>query len=67
MLQICGISICKPLEIIFRSYLSHGKFPEQCKKANVIREFKKGDKQCVRIVSLKELYIIIHTILLITL
>ena len=29
MLKICGVSICKPLEIIFRTFLNHGKFPEE--------------------------------------
>ena len=48
MLKICGISISKPLEIIFRTSLSHGKFMEEWKKANVISVFKKGDKQCVK-------------------
>ena len=48
MLKICGVSICKPLEIISRSCLDHGKFPEEWKKANVVPVFKKGDKQCVK-------------------
>ena len=48
MLKICGVSICKPLEIIFGSCLNHGKFPEEWKKANVVPVFKKGDKQCVK-------------------
>ena len=48
MLKICGVSICKPLEITFRSCLNHGKFPEEWKKANVVPVFKKGDKQCVK-------------------
>ena len=39
---------CKPLEIISRTCLSHGKFPEEWKKANVVLVFKKGDKQCVK-------------------
>ena len=48
MLQMCGLSICKPLETIFRTCLSHGKFPEEWKKANVVPVFKKGYKQCVK-------------------
>ena len=44
MLKICGASICKPLEIIFRSCLNHDKFPEEWKKANVVPVFKKGGK-----------------------
>ena len=74
-LKICGVSICKPLEIIFRTCLNHGKFSEEWKKENVVPVFKKGDKQFVknyRPVSLlsicskifEELYIIMHTITL---
>ena len=48
MLKICGESICKPLEIIFRSCLNYGKSLEEWKKANVAPAFKKGDKQCVK-------------------
>ena len=48
MLKICGVSVCKPLEIIFRTCLNQGKFPEEWKKANVVPVFKKGDKQCVK-------------------
>ena len=29
MLKICGVSTCKPLEIIVRICLIHGKFSEQ--------------------------------------
>ena len=45
MLKICGVSIWKPLEIVFRSCLNHGKSPEEWKKANVVLVLKKGDKQ----------------------
>ena len=48
MIKLCGISICKPLEIIFENYLRSGKFPSEWKKANVVRTFKKGDKQCIK-------------------
>ena len=48
MLKVCGVSICKPLETIFRTCLIHGKFPEEWKKANVVPVLKKGDKQCVK-------------------
>ena len=48
MLNIWGVSSCKPPEIIFRTCLNHGKFPEEWKKANVVPVFKKGDKQCVK-------------------
>ena len=40
MLKICGPSICKPLEIIFKSCLESGIFPEW-EKANVVPVHKK--------------------------
>ena len=48
MIKLCGISICKPLEIIFQNCLRSGKFPSEWKKANVVSTFKKGDKQCIK-------------------
>ena len=48
MLNIWGVSSCKPPEIIFRTCLNHGKFPEEWKEANVVLEFIKGDKECVK-------------------
>ena len=48
MVKLCGISICKPLEIIFQNCLRSGKFPSEWKKANVVPTFKKGDKQCIK-------------------
>ena len=36
MIKICDASICKPLELIFRSCLENGKFPIEWKKANVV-------------------------------
>ena len=48
MLKICGASVCKSLEISFRTCLNHGKFPEEWKQTNVIPVLKKGDKQCAK-------------------
>ena len=48
MLKICGVLICKLLEIILRTFLNHGKFLEEWKKTNVVPVFKKDDKQCVK-------------------
>ena len=45
MIKICDASICKPLELIFRSCLENGKFPTEWKKVNVVPAHKKGDKQ----------------------
>ena len=46
MLKICGDSICRPLSIIFKTWLRTGIFPLEWKKAN-IPIHKKGDKQTV--------------------
>ena len=48
MLIICGESISKPLEIIFKSCIEKGQFPNEWKKANVVSVHKKGDKQVLR-------------------
>ena len=48
MLKICGDSLCKPLEMIFKDCLTQGTFPTEWKKANVVPIYKKGDKQCVK-------------------
>ena len=45
MLKICGNSIYKPLQLIFRSCIEHGKFPSEWKKANVVPIHKEGNKQ----------------------
>ena len=47
MLKICGDSICRPLNIIFKTCLRTGKFPLEWKKANTVPVLKKGDKQIV--------------------
>ena len=47
MLKICGKTICKPLECIFRECLNTGLFPLEWKKANLVPVYKKGDKQCL--------------------
>ena len=49
MTKLCGISISKPLAIIFQNCLRSGKFLSKWKKANVVSTFKKGDKQCIKI------------------
>ena len=48
MIKLCGDSICKPLEIIFKSCLNQEIFPAEWKKANVVPVYKKGDHQCVK-------------------
>ena len=41
MLKLCEDSIWKPLEIIFKNCLKEDIFPDELKKANVIRIHKK--------------------------
>ena len=48
ILKICGESISKPLEIIFKSCIAKGQFPNEWKKANVVAVHEKGDKQVLR-------------------
>ena len=36
MLKLCGFSICRPLQIIYKSCLDKRKFPQEWKKANVV-------------------------------
>ena len=43
--KLFDASICKSLELIFRSCLENGKFPTEWKKANVVPPHKKEDKQ----------------------
>ena len=60
MLKICGSSIYKPLEIIFKQGIETGFFPSEWKKANVVPIHKKGDKQTLenyRPVSLLPIYV----------
>ena len=45
MLKICGSSIYKPLEMIFKQCIETGLFPSEWKKANIVSIHKKGDKK----------------------
>ena len=45
MLKICGNSIYKPLQLIFRSCIENGKFPSEWKNTNVVPVHKKGNKK----------------------
>ena len=46
MLKICGPSICKPLEIIFKSCLESGIFPLEWKKANFVPVYRPSQTGC---------------------
>ena len=48
MLKICGESISKSLEIIFKSCIEKGQLLNEWKKATVVPVRKKGDKQLLR-------------------
>ena len=47
MIKICGESILKPLELIFKSCLEIGKFPIEWKKANVVPVHQRNSKQLI--------------------
>ena len=44
MLKICGDSIFRPLNTIFKTCLRMGKFPLEWKKAITVPSHKKDDK-----------------------
>ena len=48
MLKICGDSICRPLNIVFKTCLRTGNFPLGWKKANIVPIRKKGGKKAVK-------------------
>ena len=49
MLKICGSTIYRPLEILFKEALSTDLFPSEWKKGNIVPIHKKGDKQVLKI------------------
>ena len=51
MLKICGVSICKPLEIIFRTCLNHGEFTEEWKRPISFRHLKKAINNVLKIIA----------------
>ena len=48
MLQLCGNSICRPLELIFQQAMESGSFLSEWKKENLVPIHKKDDKQCLK-------------------
>ena len=48
MLKLCGATICRPLNIIFKTCLNTDKFPSEWKKGNFVPLHKKDDKQNVK-------------------
>ena len=45
MLKICGDTICKALELIFKQVLTNGVFLSEWKEGNIAPCYKKGEKQ----------------------
>ena len=48
MIKVCGISICKPVDIIFQNCLRSRKFPSEWKKGIAVPKFKKCEKHCIK-------------------
>ena len=48
MLRICGSTIYRPLEIIFKEALINRLFPSEKKKGNIVPTHKKSDKQVLK-------------------
>ena len=48
MIKICGKSLCKPLEMIFKSCIKKEEYWSEWKKANIVPVHKKGDKQLLK-------------------
>ena len=46
--KLCGSSVCRPLQIIYKSCLDKRNFPQELKKANVVPVHKKNYKQLVK-------------------
>ena len=48
MIKICGKSLSKPFEMVFKSCVIKGEYPSEWKKANVVLVHKKSDKQSLK-------------------
>ena len=59
MLKYCGDSICKPLELMFKTCLRNSRFPLGWKKANVAAIHKKGDNKLSKNIVQFHLYLIV--------
>ena len=49
MLKICGDTICKPLELIFKQALTTGVFPPEWKKGSIVPCYKKVINKTLKI------------------
>ena len=52
MIKLCSISLCKPLETIFKSCITKGDFPSEWKKTNVVPVHKQSLEKNSRATSL---------------
>ena len=52
MFKLCGEPACKPLDIIYKTWLESGKFPSEWKKAKAVPVHKKEIKELLRIIPL---------------
>ena len=48
MIQLCGIEIILPLQLLFKSMLEEGIFPEDWKKSNVVPVHKKESTNLIK-------------------
>ena len=48
LLKLCGNSIFKPLELIFKQSMESGSFRSAWKKGDAVSIHKKDDKQCLK-------------------
>ena len=48
MIQLCGIEIILPLQLLFKSMLEEGIFLEDWKKSNVVTVYKKESKYLIK-------------------
>ena len=48
MMKICGNSLCKPLEMFFKSCITKREFSSEWKKANVVPVQQKSDEQLLK-------------------
>ena len=52
MIQLCGKEIILPLQLLFKSMLEEGIFPDDKKKSNVVPVDKKESTNLVNIIQL---------------
>ena len=56
-IKLCGNSIYKPLQMIFKSYLNQGIFPAEWKKVSVVSVIR---KEIINILKTTDLFLLHH-------